>query len=116
MIFELQLIMTYLIGKRSHKENFVAGSKLSVDLIPSQISRDNVGEFFISIVEHVIEMVLIAQAVKVNYFKKPILVISNCTNISINLKFPPILFRMTFSLILFKQAIWRKTLKLQVFS
>ena len=55
-------------------------------------------------------------SVKLNYFKKAILLISNCTNISINPKFLPILYRMTFSLIMFKRAIWRKTLKLAVFS
>ena len=55
-------------------------------------------------------------AVKVNYFNKAVLLTCNCTNISINSKFLPILYRMTFSLILFKRAIWRKTLKLWVFS
>ena len=56
------------------------------------------------------------RSVKVNYFKKPrIFLRSNCTNTSINSKFPPILFRMSLLFKLFKQTIWRKTLKLQVF-
>ena len=55
-------------------------------------------------------------AVKVNHFKKLIFLISNCTNISSNSNFLPILFRMTLSLWLFKQTIWRKTLKLRVLS
>ena len=55
-------------------------------------------------------------SVKLNYFKKAILLISNWTNISSNSKFLPILFRVSFSMTYFKQIIWRKTLKPRVLS
>ena len=35
---------------------------------------------------------LLFSSVKINYFKRPIFLIGNCTNISSNSKFPPILF------------------------
>ena len=57
------LLLFYLIRKISHEKNFVNSCETFVEVTPGLIGRHQVGELLLLVGEHLVEVVLLAQAV-----------------------------------------------------